>query len=179
LANQTVSLEQVLAILSQARAHRFRDWLMFTLAFNHGLRVSEVVNLKAHNIRDGFLTVQRLKGSLKTSHPLFEHENPLLNERQAVLRLARNQSLNQKLFPIGRQHFWRLFRKYAELAGIPAHLRHPHILKHAICQQLIHSAGIENTRQFVGHKSMASTGSYLRVSDAQASEAARRSLGAV
>ena len=39
------------------------DRLMFLTAFNHGLRVSEVVNLDASNIVDGHLVVQRLKRS--------------------------------------------------------------------------------------------------------------------
>jgi integrase len=37
----------------------------------------------------------------------------------------------------------------------------------------IHDAGIENVRQWLGHKSIASTGAYLRVTD----EAASRAIG--
>jgi hypothetical protein len=37
--------------------------------------------------------------------------------------------------------------------------------------QTIKTAGIENVRQYLGHKSIASTGSYLRVNDEQASAA--------
>ena len=179
MAIQNLSIDQVLAVLAVAKAHRERDWLMFAMAFNHGLRASEVVNLKAHNIQDGFLKVQRLKHSLRTTHALFEHSNPLLNERGPASELASNQRSIQRLFPITRQHFWRLFRKYAEQAGIPDHLCHPHILKHAICHHLIQSAGIANTQQFVGHRRMSSTAAYLKVSDEQASEAAKRALGAV
>jgi integrase len=35
----------------------------------------------------------------------------------------------------------------------------------------IKKAGIENVRQYLGHKSIASTGAYLKVSDAEASRA--------
>jgi integrase/recombinase XerD len=82
----------------------------------------------------------------------------------------------QKLFPVTRQHFWRLVQRYARQAGIPERKRHPHVLKHTIGMQAIHSAGIENVRQYLGHKSMASTGAYLKVSDAEASAAVSAAL---
>lgn len=151
---------------------------MFALTFNHGLRASEVVSLTPHNFKDGYLTIQRLKRSLKTTHELFEHDNPLLNEKPAVLAFLQNQERNQVLFPICRQHVWTLFRKYARAAGIPSHLRHPHILKHSIAMQLIVPAGIENTRQYLGHKRISSTAAYLRADDTEASAAAGRALGA-
>jgi site-specific recombinase XerD len=37
--------------------------------------------------------------------------------------------------------------------------------------QTIKSAGIENVRQYLGHKNISSTGAYLKVSDEVASEA--------
>lgn len=152
---------------------------MILLAFNHGLRASEVVNLQADNVRDGFLTVQRLKGSLKTVQPLMEHANPLLNEKEALFAFvlkAMKASGNQRLFPITRQHFWRLIQRYAKAAGIAKHKAHPHALKHSIAMQIIHGAGIENTRQWLGHKSISSTGEYLKVSDEDAARAVRGAL---
>ena len=59
-------------------------------------------------------------------------------------------------------------QRYAAEAGIPARKRHPHVLKHTIAMQTIHSAGIENVRQYLGHKSISSTGSYLKRTDAEA-----------
>ncbi len=50
--------------------------------------------------------------------------------------------------------------------GVPRHLCNPHISKHTIAMEVIHSAGIENVRQYLGHKSISSTGAYLKVSDA-------------
>jgi integrase/recombinase XerD len=178
LAIQSLTRDELLAVLGAARAHRERDWLMILVAFWHGLRSSEVTLLQADAIRDGFITVQRLKGSLRTVQPLFEHAEPLLNERQALLEFARFLLGNQRLFPIGRKHFWTLFRRYARAAGLPAHKQHPHVLKHTIATQMIGSAGIENTRQHLGHKSMSSTGVYTKVTDEQASAAAGRALGA-
>jgi site-specific recombinase XerD len=146
---------------------------MMLLSYSHGLRVSEVIHLTADNVRDGVLSVQRLKGSNRTVQPLFENENELLNERKAVFEFTRNMPLNQTLFPITRQYATRLMKRYAKVAGVSLRKAYMHILKHSIAMQLIGTAGIENTRQWLGHKSISSTGEYLKVSDDDAARAVR------
>jgi integrase/recombinase XerD len=168
---EALSKLELLALLSTARAAKSRDWLMILVAYSHGLRASEVVSLQADAVKDGHLTVARLKGSLKTTQPLVSDENPLLDECSVLFAYARSLHGKQRLFPITRQHFWRLVQRYAEAAEIPARKRHPHILKHTIALQTIHSAGIENVRQYLGHKSIASTGAYLKKTDGEASAA--------
>src|ERR1700732_2547679 len=163
---QHLSKDALLALLREARAARERDWLMILERFWHGLRASEVTGLKRDALRDGHLIVQRLKGSMRTVQPLVEHEDPLLSERQPLIDFALKSTLTEPLFPICRQQFWRLVQKYAKAAGIPEHKAHPHVLKHSIAMQTIGSAGIENVRQYRGHKSLSSTGAYLRVTDA-------------
>lgn len=149
---------------------------MLLLAFRHGLRASEVLQLTRDNVKDGFLIVQRLKGSNRTCQALVRDPNPLLDEREPLLRYVEQSNPNQRLFPITRQHFWYLVQRYGEAASIPKHLCHPHILKHSIAMQTIQSAGIENVRQHLGHKSISSTGMYLKVDDDQASDAVTRAL---
>jgi integrase/recombinase XerD len=165
------------ALLAAARAHRERDWLLILLAFWHGLRASEVVAIKANDIRDGYLTVRRLKGSLKTVQPLIFHEDSMFNERSALIEYLRGMHANQRVFPLSRTQFWRIVQKHAIAAGIPKHKAHPHALKHTIAAQSIESAGIQNTRQWLGHKSLSSTGEYLRVTDDAAGAAVCRALG--
>jgi integrase len=173
-----LSREQLLSVLGHARSARERDWVLLLVSFWHGLRASEAVNLTPEHFADGYLTVQRLKGSLKTTQPLVENEHELLNERAAVEGwLAKHRSAyggdgaGQRLFPISRVQFFRLMRRYGRLAGLPRHLCHPHVLKHSIAMQSIGQAGIENVRQYLGHKSISSTGEYLKVDDDKASRA--------
>jgi integrase len=127
--------------------------------------------LTPESFADGFLIVKRLKGSNKTTQPLVYDKNPLLNERSAVAKILEGAGPTKPLFPISRLRFWQLMQRYAATAGIPKHLAHPHILKHSIAMQTIRSAGIENVRTYLGHKSIASTGSYLQVDDDAASRA--------
>jgi integrase len=176
LGKQSLSREQLLAILAAAKAKRERDWLMILVAFAHGLRATEVVRLTQDNFHDGFITLQRLKGSNRTTQPLLEHADPVLNERCAFFAFLPKFAEKQRLFPLTRQRFWQLLQEYGERALIPMHLRHPHVLKHTIATQIIHSAGIENTRQYLGHKSISSTGEYLKVTDEGAAAAAQKAL---
>jgi integrase/recombinase XerD len=173
---QSLSKAELLALLGEARASRERDWLMILVAFTHGLRASELVGFRRDAIRDGFLTVQRLKGSLRTTQPLVEHADPLLNERHALIAYAGKSNGNQPVFNVSRSQFWRLVQKYAKASGIPEHKAHPHVLKHSIAMQTIKAAGIENVRQHLGHKSMSSTGEYLKVTDEAASAAITKAL---
>jgi integrase/recombinase XerD len=172
------SKTELRALLAAARDCSDRDHLMILVAFWHGLRASELVAIKANSIRDGYLTVKRLKGSLKTVQPLISHSDPLFDEKTLLFDYTREMHLNQRLFKVDRVTFWRIVRRHALAAGIAAHKAHPHSLKHTIASQTIQSAGIENTRQWLGHKSIASTGEYLRVTDGQAATAVSKALGA-
>jgi integrase/recombinase XerD len=171
-----LSKAELVALLAAARAHSERNWLMILVGYSHALRASEVVKLQRDAVKDGHITVARLKGSLRTVQPLVADLNPLLNERVGLLAFVASLPRNQRLFPVCRQHFWRLVQRYAADAKIPERKRHPHILKHTMGMQTIHSAGIENVRQYLGHKSMASTGAYLKVTDAAASDAIAKAL---
>lgn len=173
---QALSNPELLALLAVAKAHRQRDFLMILVAYYHGLRASELIALTPDDVRDGFLTVQRLKGSERTTQPLLESAEPLLNERFELLEFMRGMHGNQRLFPVTRQQFWRLVQQHAAAAGLPAHKRHPHMLKHTIAMQTIHSAGIENVRVWLGHKDMSSTGEYLKADPQEATRAIQKAL---
>ena len=186
---EALTKKELLRLLKVTRARSERDWLMILVGFWHGLRASEICagwrvryvkkgkekqkerylhpGLRACDVRDGHLTVARAKNSLKTVQALVEHPNALLSERKALTEFARRALYSQMpLFPMRRQHFWRLVKRYAKLAGIPEHKAHPHVLKHTIAMQMIDKAGIQKTRQRLGHKSIASTGVYLEETDA-------------
>jgi integrase/recombinase XerD len=173
---QHLSQEELLRLLGEAKAKRARDWLIMLVAFWHGLRISEVLAITPAWVKDGHITVQRLKGSLKTVQPLVSSEEPLLDEATALPAYLAEIPAGTRAFPLTRQYFWRLFEAYAAAAGIPAHKRHPHVLKHSIAMQSIKTAGIENVRQHLGHRSISSTGEYLKVSDDQASAAVHKGV---
>jgi site-specific recombinase XerD len=180
--------EEVLAALKAARGRSTRDWAMVLLAYRHGLRASEVCDLKLTDadIKNGSLNVRRLKGSLSQIQPLYKHRGqPLLDEMNALRAWLRFRSADgsdylftsQKGGRLDRTQFFRIFRACAETAGLPAEKRHPHVLKHSLASHLV--AGNVNLaliRQALGHRSITSTMQYVGTSDGQAAEAAQAAL---
>jgi integrase len=159
--------DELLALLSVAG---LQDRLMFTLAANHGLRVSETINLTMENFKDGYLTVQRLKGSLRTSQKLLPNETALLAEYKP--------SPDGRLFPFCRRTALRHIKAVGAKAGIPAHKLFNHALKHTTAMLgLKGGMDIPSLQAYLGHKSGASTLMYLKVDDDEASKAFAAAIG--
>jgi len=79
---------EVLELLELARQSDARAWAIFALAFNHGLRVTEVLNLRLNgdiNWKDRTIRIARLKGSMTTTQTLVEMRGkPALSETAAL-----------------------------------------------------------------------------------------------
>ena len=146
-----------------------KDLLMILLAFNHGLRVSEVIGLTHANFKDGYLTVQRLKGSCKTSQKLLANEAELL---------AQHMPASGLLFPICRRTAWLRIKKLGTAAGIESIKCFPHVLKHTTAMLGLQGGmKINELQTYLGHKSGASTMAYLKVSDDEACNAFAAAMG--
>ena len=154
---------QLSRLLAISRKHDMRVYVAILLGYSHGLRISEIIDLKVSDFADGYLTVQRLKGSYKTVQPL------TLNELDDVLPWLQKFGRYERIIQLRQSALGFYFERFARLAGIPEHLRHFHVLKHT-CGRAVISSGIEYARQYLGHKSISSTGAYCRVSDAEAAE---------
>jgi integrase len=154
-----------------------RNHAIMLVCYCHGMRASEVVGrngLCGTDIRDGEITVRRLKGSLKSVHPLISSADPLFDEKTIMEKLAaENPGI---LFTIHRTTFWRFFQGYKDAAGIKQGEAHPHILKHSIA---MHSkeAGIEMVQTYLGHKNINNTRVYWTISDAEAAKAILKVIG--
>lgn len=164
-----LELPELKALLAEIPNRRHK--LMILVGFFHGLRVSELINLTAAHVRDGYVDVQRLKGSMRTIQPYVRNADPELDESAGLTELAHSLKPEDRLFPMTRDGVLKLMQRAGTRAGLPKHKLHPHALKHSIALHTIKSAGIENVRQYLGHKSLSSTGAYLRVTDEAASKA--------
>jgi site-specific recombinase XerD len=184
----TLTAEQVKAILTAARKSSTRDWCMFLLTFRHALRSQEARSLKLDDIDMAAQTiaVNRCKGSKSSVQSLDRHKGePLLDEVVALKSWLkeRREDGSKVLFPSAKggvmtwMQFNRLFKAYATAAGVPADLAHPHILRHSLCSTMAaQHADIYAIQQRAGHKNISNTMIYTHVSDAQASEACHESL---
>ncbi len=180
--------DELLKVLKAARSRSARDWCMILLAYRHGMRASEVCDLKLADVdlKAGSVSVRRLKGSLHTVQPLYRHKGqPLLDEVTALRAWMRERQadgsdflfLSQKGGRLHRSQFFRVFRACAEDASLPPRKRHPHVLKHSLASHLVAgNVNIALVKQCLGHKDIGSTMKYIGTSDAQASEAAQAAL---
>src|SRR2546426_6009012 len=76
--------EEVLRLLEAAKRHGPRAHAMVLLAIRHGLRVEHV------NVKEGWIRVERLKGSLTTVQTLEHHPGqPQLDEVRVLSRWLR------------------------------------------------------------------------------------------
>jgi integrase/recombinase XerD len=164
-----LSKDEIKSLLREVKNPRHR--LMLKVTMLHGLRVSEVINLTREDVRDNYIKVQRLKGSLKTVQPYVSSTDPELDEATELTALFGTLKPGERLFPVCRDTVNKLMLKAGTKAGIPRHKLHPHALKHSCAMITIKTTGIENVRQYLGHKTISSTGEYLRVADDEASKA--------
>jgi type 1 fimbriae regulatory protein FimB len=183
-----LSPQEMLDLLKAARKRSPRDWAMILMAYRHGLRASEVCAIKLADVdlKAGSISIRRLKGSLHTIQPVYQHRGqPLLDETAALRAWLRKRQTDgsdylfasQKGGKLSRIQFFRVFQTVAEIAGLPVEKRHPHVLKHSLASHLVSgNANLALIRQALGHRSIGSTMAYVGTSDGQAAEALQRAL---
>lgn len=163
---QALSKPELDSLLKVAKNSSPADYLMIALGFFHGLRVSEILALTPDHFCDGHLTIQRSKGSCKTTQKL----SPATVA--ALMTYMKDMKPNEHLFPTYRTKVWRKMQKLGAKAGISAFKCHPHVLKHT-CATLGLKGGmtLPQVQTRLGHKCGSNTMIYLRVDDEQASDA--------
>jgi len=181
-----MTYEELLTVLRVAQQRRTRDWCMFLVAYRHGLRTTEVCGLRLSDLKDGVLSVQRLKGSRRTAQPLYPHVGePLLDEVKALrewLKVRPNDGsdalfTSQKGGSLDRCQFFRIFQSVARAAGLPAGKRHPRVLKYSLASHLLAAnADVTTVSEILGHRSLNSTLQYVKAAADAADEALARSL---
>jgi type 1 fimbriae regulatory protein FimB len=179
---------EVLAVLKAAKMRGNREWAMIVIAYKHGLRASEICNLRLSDLdlKNGSIVIERLKGSLRTVQAVTDHRGePLLNEVKALREWLRERRRDgsdylfnsQKGGRLDRSQVFRLFRQIARQAGLAAEKQHPHCLKHSIASHLVSgNVNLALIQRQLGHKSIGSTMRYVTTTDQQASKATNSAL---
>ena len=149
-----------------------RDRAMLETIYATGLRVSELVNLRLHEVSlaDGVLRALG-KGSKERLVPLGQLA---IESIQRYLDEARPDILNGQqsddLFvtarggAMTRQAFWQLIKRYARIAGIAPEKLSPHVLRHAFATHLLnHGADLRVVQLLLGHADISTTQIYTHV----------------
>ena len=149
-----------------------RDRAMLETLYATGLRVSELVNLKIHEVSFNDNVLRALgKGSKERLVPLGELAidwlGRYLNEaRPDILKGQQSDALfvTARGGAMTRQAFWQLIKRYAAIAGIAPEKLSPHVLRHAFATHLLnHGADLRVVQLLLGHADISTTQIYTHV----------------
>jgi type 1 fimbriae regulatory protein FimB/type 1 fimbriae regulatory protein FimE len=155
---------EVEALTAAARQNRYghRDATMILIAFRHGLRAVEAVDLRWEQVdfSRAVLHVRRSKGGTPSVHPISGME------MRALRRLQRESGTGPFLFvsergaPFTTAGFARMIERLVITAGLGLKV-HPHMLRHA-CGFALANAGHDTRaiQAYLGHRNIQHTVRY-------------------
>jgi integrase/recombinase XerD len=165
------SIKRLLASIDRTRAAGLRDYTILYLMAHYGLRTGEIVDLKLDSIgwSDHTLTVWRAKTRSTTVLPLHPSTLKVLERYLAAGRLR--ATLPQlflcavaPLRPITKFAVSCVFYQRLRQSGLPVGDYTAYSLRHAFAMRLFErGVGMKAIGDLMGHRSLISTGVYLRL----------------
>jgi site-specific recombinase XerD len=159
---------EVEKLIEAAKSNRngHRDATMILIAYRHGLRVCELVDLRWDQVSfsGAVLHVRRRKAGTPATHPLGGIE------LRALRRLKREQEpaspfvfTSERKVPFSTESFARLLGRAARSAGLTIKV-HPHMLRHA-CGFKLAKDGVDTRalQAYLGHKNIQHTVHYTEL----------------
>jgi integrase len=157
-------IEALMAAARQKR-HGHRDATMILLAFRHGLRASEVIDLRWEQVdfNRAVLHVRRVKQGTPSVHPLSGSELRALRRMQREIEASRFVFVSERGTPFTPAGFARIVERAALAAGLGLKV-HPHMLRHA-CGFALANAGYDTRalQAYLGHKNIQHTVRYTEL----------------
>lgn len=164
-------VEKLLNVPSKKNPKEIRNKALLELLYATGLRVTELLSLTLNdvNLETGYVRVLG-KGSKERIIPIGEIAK---GELQLYLENSRAVLLKYKKSPflfvgnsgkyITRQAFWKMIKKYAQLAGIKKKIS-PHIIRHSFATHLLErGADLRSVQSMLGHSDISTTQIYTHV----------------
>jgi len=152
---------------AKGNRHGHRDTTMVLVAYRHGLRVAELIDLRWDQVdfKTAILHVRRVKAGTPSSHPI------LGDELRALRRLQREQEPKSPFVftsERGAPFTTAGFARMVERAGIEARLgfkAHQHMLRHA-CGYALANRGHDTRalQAYLGHRNIQHTVRYTELS---------------
>src|SRR5205823_6076251 len=157
-------IETLMAAARQSR-HGHRDATMILIAFRHGLRASEAVDLRWDQVdfNRAVLHVRRSKGGTPGVHPLSGSEMRALRRLQREDEASPFVFVSERAAPFTTAGFARMIERAAKAAGLTLRA-HPHMLRHA-CGFALANAGHDTRalQAYLGHKNIQHTVRYTEL----------------
>jgi integrase/recombinase XerD len=173
-----LSLEEVDRLLEQpdvARPLGLRDKALIELLYATGLRVSELISLRAGDLHmeEGYLTCIG-KGDKQRLVPMGQQaadwvRRYMRDGRPALLKKKSSPWLfvNARGGPLSRVGFWKVLKGYGVAAGVSRDLS-PHVLRHSFATHLLErGADLRMIQVMLGHADLSTTQIYTHVLEAR------------
>jgi integrase len=160
-------VDSIVAAIRKKKIGRYpeRDALMIDLAYRHGLRASELLELRWSqfeiNGRNPILHVMRKKRGTKASHPIEGDILRFIREHERRYRDSPYVFYNPRTgMPFTLQMFSKIVRRAGNRAKIPFPV-HPHMLRHARGTKLAREKyPTREIQAFLGHGNIQNTQIY-------------------
>jgi site-specific recombinase XerD len=145
--------------------HGHRDATMILIGYRHGLRATELTQLKKTqiNLEEGQIHVNRLKRGVTSIHPLSG------DEIRALRRIFREYSetpyvfVSERKAPLTNSNLRRIIDRAGKKAGIALPV-HPHMLRHSTGFKLANDGrDTRSIQHYLGHKSIQHTVRYTEM----------------
>lgn len=168
---QPTEIKLITKAIRDGSRYQDRDECMVLVAFHHGYRVSELVNLRWQHIdlKTGQIAIKRLKNGIDTVHPISEKRELML-----LKRLHREQGnpvhgfvfRTERGTAVSRNGVQKMFAKFSEQAlGIKWNI---HALRHACGTTLIEKGhDLRVAQVYLGHREISNTVRYTHESAKQ------------
>ncbi len=158
---------EVERLIEAAKGNRwgYRDATMILIAFRHGLRASEAVDLRWEQVdfNRAALHVRRAKKGTPSVHPLTGSELRALRRVQREGDHSPFVFVSERGAPFTTAGFARMVERAAKAAGL-ALKAHPHMLRHA-CGFALANAGHDTRalQAYLGHRNIQHTVRYTEL----------------
>jgi site-specific recombinase XerD len=162
-----LSPKEVERLIEAAKSNRQgdRDATMILIAYRHGLRASELVDLRWEQIDldHANLHVRRVKHGTPATHPLTGKELRALRKLQRESDASPFVFVSERGVPFSVSGFRRMIERATQAAGLGIKA-HPHMLRHACGYALANQGTDTRTLQaWLGHRSISNTVRYTEL----------------
>jgi integrase/recombinase XerD len=174
-----LGIEEVERLISQpdtTTPRGLRDRALIEVLYATGLRVSELIHLRASdlNLEAGYLSTTG-KGNKQRIVPIGDQAAGWLTK---YIRDGRPALMGKRTSPwlfvnakqggsLSRVGFWKILKAYGQKAGLPRALS-PHVLRHSFATHLLdHGADLRSIQMMLGHADLSTTQIYTHVLEAR------------
>ena len=114
--------DRLVRAAKQNGKHGTRNATLILMAYRHGLRVDELINLKWIHIDldAGNLLVSRLKNGQKTIHPLTKQEVDYLLKMERMYPDSEYVFISERKNPLSTSVVHKMVKRAGEQAGLPS-----------------------------------------------------------